>query len=151
MERLHAILILAWAVVRTVFSHLTGATPGLDAFRRNYAADRLPPVAPEERRLLPTLSGCIACGLCDAGEGVRAAASGGSYAGTMDLMLASSRSMPDYDAAARSFAQVSEERLAELEARCPTGVPMRKVAAFVKAKAAEVAAPAEGMYAARVP
>jgi hypothetical protein len=56
----------------------------------------------------------------------------------MDLMLASSRSMPDYDAAARSFEAVGDERLAELEARCPTHVPMRRLAAFVRAKAAEV-------------
>jgi hypothetical protein len=58
----------------------------------------------------------------------------------MDLMLASSRSMPDYDAAARSFAAVGDDRLAELETRCPAHVPMRKVAAFVRAKASEVAA-----------
>jgi hypothetical protein len=141
MEKLHALVILAWALVRTVLTHLMRATPGLAAFRRNYAADRLPPVSPAERRLLPLLGGCIACGLCNVGEGIRASASGGVYAGTMDLMLASSRSMPDYDAAVRSFARVPEERLAQLEARCPTGVPMRKVAALVMAKAAEV----EGM------
>ena len=94
-----------------------------------------------ERRTLPLLSGCITCGLCDVGEGVRAAASHGAYAGTMDLVLASSRSMPDYDAGARSFAEVSDARLAELEARCPTRVPMRKLAAFVRAKAAQVTAP----------
>jgi hypothetical protein len=88
--------------------------------------------------MLPTLSGCIACGLCDVGEGARETQSGGAYAGTMDLMLASSRSMPDFDAAARSFAAMSDERLAELERRCPTRVPMRQVAAFVNAKAREL-------------
>jgi hypothetical protein len=56
----------------------------------------------------------------------------------MDLMLASSRNMPDFDAAVRSFDAVGDERLAELEAICPTRVPMRKVAAFVRAKAAEL-------------
>jgi hypothetical protein len=56
----------------------------------------------------------------------------------MDLMLASSRSMPDFDAAVVSFSKVTDERLAELEARCPTRVPMRKVASFVRAKAREV-------------
>jgi hypothetical protein len=69
------------------------------------------------------------------------ARSRGVYAGVMDLMLASSRSMPDYDAAVRSFDAVGDARLAELEARCPTRVPMRQVAALVRAKAAEVAAP----------
>jgi succinate dehydrogenase/fumarate reductase-like Fe-S protein len=138
MQRLYALLILAWALIRTVFTHMVGATPGIATFRRNYAADRLPPVAPEERRLLPTWSGCIACGLCDVGEGVRAAAARGSYAGAMDLMLATSRSMPDYDAAALSFAHVSDERLEQLEARCPTAVPMRQIAAFVRKKASEL-------------
>jgi len=138
MERVHALFILAWALVRALFTRMTGGTPGIDAFRRNYAADRLPPVAPDERRRLPTLSGCVACGLCNVGEGLRMAGSRGLYAGTMDLMLASSRSMPDYDAAESSFAELPDERLEELEARCPTRVPMRKVAAFVRAKAAEV-------------
>ena len=140
MERLYALLFLAWSLVKSLVAPLLGTRRGLAAFRASYAADRLPPVAPDERRLLPLLSGCIACGLCDVGEGVRAARSGGVYAGTMDLMLASSRSMPDFDAAMRSFAAVSDDRLAELEARCPTRVPMRKVAHFVRTKGAEIAA-----------
>ena len=138
MGRLHALLILAWALVRSVLTSLVGARRGLADFRRSYAADRLPPVTADERRLLPLLSGCIACGLCDVGEGARIVRSGGVYAGVMDLMLASSRSMPDCDVAARSFEAVGDDRLAELEARCPTRVPMRALAAFVKAKAAEV-------------
>jgi len=140
MGRLHAFFILAWALVRSLLAPLFGARRGLADFRRSYAPDRLPPVTPDERRVLPTLGGCIACGLCDVGEGARIARSGGVYAGVMDLMLASSRSMPDYDAAARSFAAVGDERLAQLETRCPAQVPMRKVAAFVRAKASEVAA-----------
>ena len=44
---------------------------------------------------------CIACGLCDRGEGARIARSGGAYRGLMELVLASSRSMPDFAAAAR--------------------------------------------------
>jgi succinate dehydrogenase/fumarate reductase-like Fe-S protein len=144
MEMLHTIALLAWALLRTLLAHLVRATPGLDAFRRNYAADRLPAVAPDERRALTTFGACIACGLCDVGEGARIAASGGAYAGMMELVLASSRSMPDYDAAVRSFAPLTDARLAELEARCPTGVPMRRIAAFVRAKAAEVAAPLGG-------
>ena len=61
----------------------------------------------------------------------------GVYAGVMDLMLASSRNMPDFDAAARSFEAVGNDRLAELEARCPARVPMRRLAAFVLARAGE--------------
>jgi hypothetical protein len=68
------------------------------------------------------------------------ARSGGVYAGVMDLMLASSRNMPDFDAAVRSFDAIGDDRLAELEQRCPVQVPMRKVASFVRSKAAEMAA-----------
>jgi hypothetical protein len=141
MGRLHALLILAWALVRSLLAPVFGTRRGLADFRRSYAPDRLPPVSPDERRTLPTLEGCVACGLCDVGEGARIARSGGAFAGVMDLMLASSRSMPDFDAAARSFDAIGDARLAELETRCPVRVPMRKVAAFVRAKAAEVAAP----------
>jgi hypothetical protein len=140
MDRLHALVILAWALVRSLLAPLLGTRRGLAEFRSSYAADRLPPLTPEERVVLPQLSGCIACGLCDVGEGARIARSGGVYAGVMDLMLASSRNMPDFDAAARSFAAVGEGRLAELERRCPVQVPMRRVAAFVRGKAAQLTA-----------
>jgi len=141
MGRVHALLLLAWALLRSLLAPLLGTRRGLADFRRSYAADRLPPVTAEERLLLPQLGRCIACGLCDVGEGAAMARSGGAYAGTMDLMLASSRSMPDYDAAVRSFDAVGDERLAELEKRCPARVPMRRLAGFVRAKAAEVAVP----------
>ena len=120
MGRLHALVLLAWALLRSLLAPLLGTRRGLAEFRRSYAPDRLPPLTPDERRDLPLLTGCIACGLCDVGEGARMARSGGAYAGVMDLMLASSRNMPDFDAAVRSFDAVGDDRLAELEgaARC---------------------------------
>ena len=137
MDRIQALLILAWALVRSLLAPLFGTRRGLADFRRSYAPDRLPSLTAAERAALPPFSGCIACGLCDAGEGARIARSSGRYAGVMDLMLASSRSMPDYDAAAASFEAVGDTRLAELETICPTRVPMRKLAAFVRSKATE--------------
>jgi hypothetical protein len=115
-----------------------GSRRGLGEFRRSYAGDRLGPVSTEERALLSRASGCLACGLCDVGAGAAMVASAGTYAGVMDLMVASSRSMPDYDAAVRSFDAVGDATLAELEPRCPARVPMRAVAAFVRTKAAQV-------------
>jgi hypothetical protein len=138
MGRLHALFVLAWGLIRSLVAPLVGRRRGLADFVHSYAADRLPPLTPGERQELPALSGCIACGLCDVGEGAAIARSGGRYAGVMDLMLASSRNMPDFDAAALSFEAVGDERLAELETRCPARVPMRRLAAFVRAKAAEV-------------
>ena len=141
MSRLHALFVLAWGLLRALLAPLFGSRRGLQAFLESYAADRVPPVTPDERRLLPLAGRCIACGLCDAGEGAAIARSGGRYAGVMDLMLCSSRNMPDFDAAARSFEAVGDERLAELEARCPARVPMRRLAAFVREKAASMAPP----------
>src|SRR5258708_33086583 len=141
MGRLHALLILAWALARSLFATLLGARRGIADFQRSYAADRLSPLSEEERRVPPKFSRCLACGLCDAGEGAAMVRSAGRYAGAMDLMLASSRNMPDYAAAALSFEAIGDERLAELEARCPARVPMRRLAAFVKTKAAETRNP----------
>lgn len=138
MERLHALWILAWALVRSLLAPLLGARRGLEAFRKSYAKDRLPPMTSEERRALPTFGGCIACGRCDVGEAKDIVSSNGMFGGVMDLVLASSRSMPDYDMAARSFAHVDDARLEALEARCPTAVPMRRLKVFVLAKAAEL-------------
>lgn len=117
------------------------ARVGLGAFRDNYDADGLPPVTADERRAMPAFQRCIACGLCDRGESERMARSGGAYRGVMNLMLAGARSMPDYRAAAYSFSFVSDRALAEKEALCPTEVPMRAIARFVRDKAAAVGGP----------
>ena len=102
--RLKAILLLALYLVKTVGRRIfTRNKSGIGAFRAAYDADGLPPVSPAERDAMPAFSGCIACGLCDRGESGRIAASGGAYRGVMGLVLAGSRSMPDYRAAAYSF------------------------------------------------
>ena len=135
---LKALVLLALALVRTLLRRLFGGgRGGLAAFRENYAADGLAPVTAEQRTTMNDFGNCIACGLCDRGEGARIARSGGAYPGVMELMLAASRSMPDFGAAAVAFAYVSDEVLQEKEKLCPTSVPMRKIAAFVRDKAGE--------------
>jgi hypothetical protein len=137
--RLKAIWLLVWALVRTVARVLFGRRPdGIARFRENYDADRLPPVSPGERADLGDFGRCIACGLCDRGEAERIAQSDGEYRGVMALMLAASRSMPDFLAASRAFRHVSDEVLARKEALCPTEVPMRRIARFVTEKAREL-------------
>ena len=141
--RLKAILLLALYLLKTIGRRIffSGSKSGIAAFRTNYDADGLPPVSPAERSAMPEFSRCIACGLCDRGEAERIAASGGAYRGVMALVLAGSRSMPDYRAAAYSFGFVSDEVLAEKEALCPTQVPFRAIARFVRDKAAAVGGP----------
>lgn len=141
MSLAYALFLLAWSLVITLATGLFGTRRGIAAFRASYAKDRLPPVTKEERRRLPTLGGCIACGLCDfAGAAQQATArpASSAFRGVMDLALASSRSMPDYDAAARSFAGASDAVLAEAEALCPTRVPLRELRQFVIDKAREM-------------
>jgi succinate dehydrogenase/fumarate reductase-like Fe-S protein len=137
--RLKAILLLALFLLKTVLRRLfTNRKSGIAAFRANYDADGLPPVSSAEREEMPAFSRCIACGLCDRGEASRIEASGGAYRGVMALVLAGSRSMPDYRAAAYSFSFVSDDVLAEKEKICPTGVPFRAIARFVRDKASAV-------------
>jgi hypothetical protein len=126
------------ALLKSFVRRVFGRAGGIAAFREAYDADGLPPVTATERAELPTFSRCIACGICDRGESDRIAASGGAYRGVMPLMLSASRSMPDFRAAAYSLSFVSDEVLAEKERVCPTQVPMRRIAAFLRAKSDEV-------------
>jgi hypothetical protein len=132
--RAHAMVVLAWSLLKVGVHRLFGAPTGLRLFHANYDEDRLPPVDAAEREQLASFSRCIACGRCDLGEASRIAASGGEYPGLMAVVLASSRSMPDFDAASRALDHVPVEVLAAKEAICPTRVPFRNLAAFVRAK-----------------
>ncbi len=135
MRLIGAIFLLGWSLLQSFFAHRLSTKAGIVAFREKFAADRLPNVTKEERDFLTQASGCIACGLCNVGEGVAIARSKGEYAGPMDLALASSRNMPDYDAAIASIAHVSEDRLRIIEAICPGRVPLVELTRFIRRKA----------------
>ncbi len=135
-----AAIVLAVGLVRVLWARISGAVTGLRLFRANYGPDRLMALSVGERAEAPSLSRCFACGRCDIGEGERIRAAKGAYPGLMRLVLASSRSMPDFDAAARAFAFVPEDVLREKRKICPADVPFDALARFVKAKAAEALA-----------
>ncbi len=139
--RIRALFLLAFALLRTFFVRLLFRRDGVAAFRANYDPDGLSPVTEEERLAMSRFSRCIACGVCDRGEADRIARSGGAYRGIMSLILAASRSMPDYRAAAYSFSFVPDDVLREKETTCPTRVPMREIARFVRTKADDVGGP----------
>jgi len=138
---LKAWLLLTVAMLQSLVKRVFGKAGGIAAFRRAYDADGLPPVTAAERAEFATFSRCVACGICDRGESERIAASGGAYRGVMPLMLSASRSMPDFRAAAYSLSFVTDEALADKERSCPAQVPMRRIAAFLRAKADEVGGP----------
>jgi hypothetical protein len=132
--RIHALLLLALACVVVLFKRLFGRGPrGIELFQANFQGEHLTSISAAERAELASYSRCIACGRCDLGDGERKAASRGAYPGTMALMLASSRSMPEFVSARRALEWISEEDLAAKEALCPTAVPMRRIAAFMRA------------------
>ena len=131
--RLHAFVLLAWAFLVMVAKKVFGGRPrGLELFQANFQVERLTSLSSSERNEIGTFSRCIACGRCEAGDGERMVASRGAYPGTMALMLASSRSMPDFGAATDALRFISDDELAEKERLCPTGVPMRRIAAFIR-------------------
>lgn len=131
-----ALVVLAWSLLKVLVGRLFGRKTGLALFHENYDADGLPPLDAKERERITSFSRCIACGRCDVGEAERIAKSRGQYAGLMTIVLSSSRSMPDHDAAALALSHVPDEVLAQKEKICPTGVPFVELAEFVRAKAA---------------
>jgi hypothetical protein len=131
-----ALALLARSLLQVTVDRLFGVRTGLALFHENYDADRLPPVDAAERAQLVRFSRCIACGRCDVGEAERMARSRGAYPGLMAVVLASSRSMPDFDAAAIALEHVPDDVLVAKEDTCPTGVPFVALARFVRAKAA---------------
>jgi hypothetical protein len=140
--RVKALLLLFLAVIKTILGRaFEGKGDGIARFRENYDADGLPPVTPEERAGFAAFERCIACGLCDRGEATRIARSGGAYRGVMGLVIAGSRSIPEFRAAAYGFGFVPEEALIEKEAICPVRIPFRRVARFVRDKADAVGGP----------
>jgi hypothetical protein len=143
--RIKALILLALALIRTLWRLAWHRRiDGLARFRENYAEDGLTSLNDQERVEMRHFGRCIACGRCDRGDAPRVLASKGTFRGTMGLVLAASRSMPDYRAAARGFAHLSEAELESKERLCPTRVPLRELARFVQANAAaaRVSAPA---------
>jgi hypothetical protein len=143
--RVKALVLLAFALVRTLW-RLTWHRhiDGLARFRDNYAADGLTALSESDRVAMRRFGRCIACGRCDRGDGARILESKGQFRGTMGLVLAASRSMPDYRAAARGFAFLTDAELELKEQLCPTHVPLRQLARFVRSNsgAARVSLPA---------
>ena len=123
---------LAYHAIKTVARRLFGQRRGLDAFLELYREDRLPPLTAEERSLLASFDGCLACGLCDtlarpADRGDPAALPGPSA-----LPLSVSRHPPDYDVLEAYLSRLDQEDLARMEAICPSRIPLRRLARAVR-------------------
>lgn len=133
-----AAVLLGWSLLRVLIKRAFGRTVrGYAVFQQNYRSDGLNAVQAKDRQRLPRFGACIACGRCDLGEGGRIAQSGGQYPGLMQLVLASTRNMPDYDAARRGFDHVPTEVLRQKEPQCPADIPFVELASFVRRQAVD--------------
>jgi hypothetical protein len=129
LERLRAVWLLGSALLRTLFRRALGKRYGYRTFLENYEADNLPPMTGHDRKVLPLMTGCIACGLCELSHGGNEQTSFGSPSA---LALAGARSVPDFAAASERLARLPEHVLAEREELCPTRVPLRLIAQYIQ-------------------
>jgi len=104
-----------------------GEPPGAQRFRDNFFPEGLLPTTMAEREELAQASRCIGCGLCDAvpGSGPRPSQIPTAFSKSgVDLRFDLGPSDP--------------QRLLNAEKLCPTGVPLVRLDAFLRARAREV-------------
>lgn len=105
----------------------------MERFLKNYADDKLQPLTAEQRQNLSTFSRCICCGLCDTVCENLQASERHLFNGPSDLACRESCSMPDFELAAEYL--TGWRRCGDCTACediCPSGVPLRELAAFVE-------------------
>ena len=104
-----------------------------DRFLQNYADDRLAPLTEQQRQQLSRFSRCICCGLCDTVCHNLRASRCHLFNGPSDLACSLGCSMPDFDLPDEYLAQWRAcGDCRECEEICPSGVPLRELAAFVE-------------------
>ena len=123
---------LGYHAIRTVARRLFGQRRGLDAFLDSYREDRLPPLTAEERSLLASFDGCLACGLCDTLASPPAREDRQGLPGPSALPVSVSRHPPDYDALGPYLSRLDGEDLARMEAICPSRIPLRRLVQAVR-------------------
>jgi hypothetical protein len=129
-----AYTLLAFAFVTTVLSRWfrLGSRYGLPAFNRNYAAEQLGAMRPEDNEVLVAAGRCIACRRCEQGDLPLLRRHPTQYPGLSRLVLASTRSMTTASSAWSAWRLLSEQELQLREALCPEGVPIAALAQLVQ-------------------
>lgn len=105
-------------------------------FLAQYGGDGLAPLSADTRRRLPAFEGCIACGLCNALCTTLATAPRQVFCGP-SWLATTARGFPemrDFSGHVEAYAACGDCRACE--AACPTGVPLRDLAAFVRERGA---------------
>jgi succinate dehydrogenase/fumarate reductase-like Fe-S protein len=126
---------LGWHFATRLVARLFRRDRGLLRFRASYGPEGLFELTPEEQEAVSSLSRCIACGLCDAHFGAYERVARGSMRAPSDVMLAETRSLPDWDALEEPLAQLERGDLARMERLCPAHIPLARVVAVAKRRA----------------
>jgi len=150
VKRLVSALHLGFRIlVHFLLMPFRGAGRGERVFLENYREDRLAPLLPEERQLLPALDRCIACGLCNAVCERLGSVPRHVFGGPFALATAA-RSMPDFTSIASGAEHAGEcGECDRCRSVCPTGVPLDELARFVRSRAARASLHATPRYGAR--
>jgi heterodisulfide reductase subunit C len=107
---------------------------GKDQFLEAYQEDHLFPLIPEWRDQLKKLQGCISCGLCDSACPTLEQSKGYMFYAPSDLASSLTRDLTTYELLndyLRIWQQCSDCH--RCESICPTKVPLRELATFVRA------------------
>jgi succinate dehydrogenase/fumarate reductase-like Fe-S protein len=111
---------------------------GKQRFLDNYAPEGLVPTSAQDREVLKAASRCIHCGLCDAYDPTLSSLPRAVYDGASVMPISWSRATPEIPRARSALPSISTDVLARAEAVCPTRVPLRRIAEYLKAKLDEV-------------
>ena len=111
---------------------------GLERFRAAYVSEGLAPVTPEDREAGAGAARCISCGLCETGCDLARATPEVRALGLHAAFRLYSRNPAELHLARASLAACAG--CAGCEALCPTGVPISRVLAHLRAAVAGPAA-----------
>lgn len=111
---------------------------GKRRFLANYAPEGNLPTSTEDLAVLRGASRCIHCGLCEAYDQALSVLPRTVYGGASALPVAYTRATPGLPHARKVIERLDEAQLARAEAVCPTRVPLREIARYLKRKLAEL-------------
>lgn len=146
MPSLGALAYLGWRalVAHPVKRLLRQPGTGLERFRAAYLPEGLVPTRPEDRAAGEAASACIACGICETGCDLARASPAVRALGLHAAFRLYSRSTAQLPLAREALLACAG--CAGCDALCPTGVPISRLLAHLRA-AASLASPAPGRLA----
>lgn len=134
---------LGWHFVTRLVARALLPRRGLLRFKQSYGPERLFELEREEQEVVASLSRCIACGICDANFGSYDDVARTAMRAPSDVVLAHSRSLPDWDALALPLAQLERGDLARIERLCPAQIPLARVVEVARRRAEALRAAGE--------